>query len=60
MTKLEHAAAATTIGLPLAGIILWDTGLMHRWSLGAALLNLTILAACCAAAYLWLRYWRRR
>ena len=57
MTGKQTAAASIAIGLPMAWLALLETGLLHYWSLPAALLQLAVLVVCCTGAYLWLRYW---
>ena len=46
-------------GLLLGWLALWDTGLIHRRDLLGVVLQVAVMAAGVALAWLWLRYWER-
>ena len=60
MSRRQRLAAAATIGLPLAWLVLLETGLAHRWDVGAVITSAAVLVASVAAAWWWLRWWTRR
>ena len=58
-THREQIAASTTIGLPFAYLFLFDTGLIHHNTYGAALLHVATAVTFCAAIYTGLSYWSK-
>ena len=59
MGRRERLAAASTIGLPLAWLVLLETGLAHRWDVCAVIASAAVLVACCGLAWWGLRWWSR-
>jgi len=57
--RMQTLKFSLIVGLPLGWLVLWDTGLIHRRDLLGVVLQVLVMLAGVALAWLWLRYWER-
>ena len=57
--RMQTLKFSLVVGLLFGWLVLWDTGLIHRRDPLGVVLQVLVMLAGVALAWLWLRYWER-